>query len=202
MQTGPLPLLDGRELSQIQTEASSRRFRLRLRTNTTMSFELVQLRPANPTEPHEEYDENLHDVNAIVMDMCIALGDANAFEFRVSGFGDERWPVDVATDLATVLQQLPGALTACAKGEPFDLDLFEQGIERRLEFVPRGESYEVRCSSRTDWYPAPEVERIDAKAVFAMLHRLKRTFCDMCEKLLPETSAHPWFQQYVHETAL
>jgi len=167
-----------------------------------MLIELIQLRPADPTDPHEEYDEGLHDVNAIIMDLCIALGETHAFEFRVSGFGDDRWPVDVATDLATVLRQLPGALAACAKGDPFELDLFEQGIERRLEFVPQRGSYEVRCSSRTDWNPEPEVEQIKAESVLAMLHALKSMFCQVCEKLLPETSAHPWFQQYAHDAAL
>lgn len=167
-----------------------------------MQMGLIQLRSANPAEPQEGYDEDLHDVNAIIMDLCIALGDTNAFEFRISGFGDDQWPVDVMTDLATVLRQLPAALAACAKGDSFELDLFEQGIERRLEFVSRQGSYDVHCRSRTDWTPHPAVEHIQAEEAFQMLHRLKSTFCQVCEQLFPETTAHPWFQQYAHDAAI
>jgi hypothetical protein len=163
-----------------------------------MFIELVQVRTANPVDPHEEYDENLHDVNAIIMDLCIALGDTHAFEFRISGFGDDRWPVDVTTDLATVLRQLPDVLAKCAKGDPFVLDLFEQGVERRLEFSPLHGLHEVRCSSGTAWRPRSQSEKIETTALIAMLHDLKSTFCHICEKLLPQTSAHPWFQTYAH----
>jgi hypothetical protein len=162
-----------------------------------MLIELVQTQTAKPTEPQEDYDEELHDVNAIIMDLCIALGETHAFEFRVSGFGDERWPLDIATDLATVLGQLPGALSACAAGAPFELNLFEQGVERRLEFEPKDTCYEVRCLSLTDWQPKPQIEQIDTALVRSMLQRLKDTFCEICENLLPATSAHPWFKSYV-----
>lgn len=161
-----------------------------------MLMELVQTHTAQPTEPQEEYDEELHDVNAIVMDLCIALGETHAFEFRVSGFGDDHWPLDVATDLATVLGQLPSALVACAACAPFELNFFEQGVERRLEFEPKDTCYEVRCLSLTDWKPNPQIEQIDMIVVGSMLQRLKDTFCATCEQLLPATSAHPWFKRY------
>lgn len=61
------------------------------------------------------------------MDVCVAFGDTGAFDLRVSGFGGERWPVDVATDLATILVQLPEALAASSHGQALSLNFFEQG---------------------------------------------------------------------------
>ena len=163
-----------------------------------MHMEIVQLKLATPAEPDDEYDEDLHDVNAVIMDLCASLGDTHAFEFRVAGFGDERWPVDVTTDLATVVEQLPRVLAACKMGESFELSLFEQGIERTLEFVPQGHSFQVRCRSGTEWKPDPQTELMATEAVLAMLSDLKRSFCGICERLLPRTSAHPWFQEFAH----
>jgi hypothetical protein len=161
-----------------------------------MMIELLQLRPATPVEPDTEYDDALHDVNAIIMDLCAALDDTGAFEFRVSGFGDERWPVDVGIDLATVLEQLPKALRAAHQGHRFEIGFYEQGLQRELHFCPRGKSCEVRCVSTANWIPVPEVEVMQLELALDMLVGLKKHFCELCDRLLPRTSAHPWFREY------
>jgi hypothetical protein len=141
-----------------------------------MFMELAQQKAALPVEPEGVYDEELDDIRSIVMDICEALADTNAFDFTVSGFGQSRWPVDVRTDLATVI---------------------EQGVERSLEFVPSGLSYDVHCRSRTSWQPHPDVERIDAAVVLAMLVKLQRTFAAIVERLLPKIAAHEWFRRFM-----
>lgn len=161
-----------------------------------MIMDLVQLQAASPIEPDVECEDELHDVNAIIMGLCVALGDTRAFEFRVAGFGDDRWPVDVVTDLATVLEQVPEALRACCSRRHFEVRLFEQGVQRELQFVPRGDAYEVRCVSATDWRPQPQVEVMASHSIVEMLSGLKGKFCEICERLLPRTSAHPWFREY------
>lgn len=167
-----------------------------------MMLELVQTMSVHPEEPSEVYDEALNDVNAIIMDMCISLGDTGGFDFRVSGFGDDRWPVDVATDLATVLEQLPVALDACAAGEPFTLDFLEQGVERRLEFALIGESsYEVTCIGNPTWNPERLTEEVRRDALLAMLAGLGSKFCALAFALLPEASKHPWFRIYADGVA-
>ncbi|MBK6686014.1 MAG: hypothetical protein IPG45_16190 [Deltaproteobacteria bacterium] len=161
-----------------------------------MLIELVQEREAVVREPDEMYDSELHDVNTIIMDVCRSLGDSNAFAFRVSGFGDLHWPVDVATDLATVLEQLPGALLGLRQGLAFQIDFFEQGVQRRLEFEPEGSRYHVICLSGTEWRPNPPFEFVDAKALDAMLRAVGQAFVASTKNLLPDTAAHPWFVAY------
>lgn len=82
-------------------------------------------------------------------------------------------------------------------GREFELDFFEQGVERSLEFVPSGLSYDVHCRSRTSWQPHPDVERIDAAVVLAMLVKLQRTFAAIVERLLPKIAAHEWFRRFM-----
>ncbi|MCG8425713.1 MAG: hypothetical protein MJE77_48150 [Proteobacteria bacterium] len=161
-----------------------------------MLMKLVQTRPARPEEPDETYEEELHDVNAIIADMCIALGDTGSFEFRIAGFGESPWPLDVTTDLAIVLEQLPAAMASCSRNEPFQLDLYEQGVERRLDFIPSGKIYRVSCNSFSDWIPEPNAEEISIEDLRMMLSGIAKKFCELATGLLPETSKHPWFQEY------
>jgi hypothetical protein len=159
-------------------------------------MELVQCKSVFVSAPAAEYDARYDDIRSIIMDLCDALADSGGFEFRVAAFGDGCWPVDVRTDLATVLEQLPRCLEACRRGAPFELDFFEQGVERTIEFSPADGRYVAHCRSRTNWTPDPETESIEVGAVRAMLDGLKRTFCEICERVLPETAAHPWFRSY------
>jgi hypothetical protein len=159
-------------------------------------MELVQIREAVAEEPSEVYEESLHDVNSIIMDVCASFGDTGAFEFRVSGFGDERWPVDVGTDLATVLEQLPDALSSVRNHEAFQIDFFEQGVQRRLEFVPNGPGYQVTCQSGTEWNPEPTVESVSAEDLASMLRALGQSFVLLTRKVLPRVSEHSWFSKF------
>ncbi|WP_431103521.1 hypothetical protein [Roseateles noduli] len=55
------------------------------------------------------------DVRSILMDICRALDTRS--EFRVSGFGQQRWPVDESCDLGIFLEQLPDALRRLQAGQ-------------------------------------------------------------------------------------
>lgn len=161
-----------------------------------MLIKLIQTQDASPEEPEDAYEDDLHDVNAILMDICIALGDTSSFIFQVSGFGDENWPVTVSTDLATIMMQLPSALTSCNETRPFRIDFFEQGVERTLDFVPEDDFYRVTCITLTDWCPNPATEVIQSETVCTMLEDLGQKFCNVVVKLFPKTSENKWFQEY------
>lgn len=161
-----------------------------------MLMELVKLSDARPADPEGAYVDELHDVNTIIMDMCASLGDTKAFDFRVSGFGDDHWPVDVSTDLATVLEQLPDALRASRRGDPFTIDFFEQGVQRRLDFVPLSGGYQVECTSGTEWLPNPATELIASAELVTQLSELGRRFTLLATELLPRTASHEWFASY------
>lgn len=113
------------------------------------------------------YDPHEDDVRSILIDICQALGSES--EFVVSGFGQERWPVDVKTDLSVFLEQLPSALRAVSEGVMADIDFYEQGIERSITLEPRGHSYLAICRSRTNWKPDPAVEQLPGEELEEML---------------------------------
>ena len=77
---------------------------------------------------------------SVLQDICELLEEEGTISFFVSGFGDPNWPLDIATDLCVILEQLPLALTKLANetGE-FELDFYEQGVERRLNCVIQNE---------------------------------------------------------------
>lgn len=87
--------------------------------------------------PPNGYDESLDDIRSILSDLCRALEQEG--ELSVSGFGQDRWPVDVGTDLLILLEQLPALLRCLSCGKPAALEFYEQGIERNLLFTPAGD---------------------------------------------------------------
>ena len=138
------------------------------------------------------YDRELDDVRSILGDVCGALASATSAEFVVSGFGQERWPVDVQFDLPIFLDQLPGAVSALASRKPFVLDFYEQGVERSVCFECCDDVCVARCESRTDWRPAPEIEQVARMELLGMLLDFKREFVCLLERVYPHLSRHPW----------
>jgi hypothetical protein len=142
------------------------------------------------------YQEELDDVRSILSDVCGILADTGSAEFLVSGFGQERWPVDVRTDLPVFLEQIPDAAAAVESNAPFSIEFYEQGVERVIFFEPQGELYSARCESQTDWRPDPEVETIGRQ-------ELREVFSDIREGLMrflshsaPRIATHPWMQAW------
>lgn len=137
-----------------------------------------------------EYDEELDDVRSILSDVCHALeGQA---ELVISGFGQERWPVDVGTDLTVLLEQLPSVIRLISTGESAELDLYEQGIERVLVFAPADEWCDISCEGRRRWQPNPSVERMKRADIAEMLAAVRDGFMRLLRSSAPELAEHPW----------
>ncbi|WP_198144229.1 hypothetical protein [Parafrankia sp. EUN1f] len=115
------------------------------------------------------------DYASLVTAACCLLGETDC-RFRIHGFGCSEWPVDVAYDLSVFMEQLPELLEGVRLRRRTEIDLYSQGIERTLEFVPRGELVEIHCLSRTDWMPNPSVEVPGGSALEAMLTGLAADF--------------------------
>ena len=92
------------------------------------------------SEETPAYDTELDDERSVLRDVCAALAVDDRIRFVVQ-FAGETWPVDVRTDLVTVLEQLPD--TRLAPSQPFDIDFYEQGLERTLHFEPKNGEFEV-----------------------------------------------------------
>lgn len=141
------------------------------------------------------YDPNEDDVRSILMDVCRALGAGS--EFVVSGFGQERWPVDVETDLPVFLEQLPSALRAVYQGMTTTIDFYEQGIEREIALEPANRKYLATCTSRTSWQPSPAVEEMPSEELEEMLLTARETFMRTLTDMAPELPTHPWVRQWL-----
>ncbi len=142
-----------------------------------------------------DYDWELDDIRSILSDICHAAADKS--EFVISGFGQDRWPVDVGTDFAVVLEQLPELLRSVAAGVPGRLKFYEQGIERALVFIPAGDCYNVSCESYSKWQPHPTTERVTQAQLTQMLLDLRDKFMQLIRASAPELVNHPWVQSWL-----
>ncbi|KPM54006.1 hypothetical protein ACG83_18300 [Frankia sp. R43] len=84
--------------------------------------------------------------------------------------------MDVAYDLSVFMEQLPELLAGVRLRRRTEIDLYSQGLERTLEFIPGGDLVEIHCLSRTDWIPNPSVEEVGTPALEAMLTGLAAEF--------------------------
>jgi hypothetical protein len=138
-----------------------------------------------------EYDDELDDIRSLLGDICESMAENPAIKFVVT-FKDELWPTDVETDLLTLLEQLPEVPNGFEK--PFDIDFYEQGLERTLRFTPLGENLLVRCDSSHPTWKAPkhpvQILREDFRA---SVSELVRRFGDLATTIRPALVQHPWF---------
>jgi hypothetical protein len=115
------------------------------------------------------------DYEQMVMDACEILAVADC-RFRIEGFGSSEWTVDVGYDLSAFMEQFPELLVGVRERRSVEVDLYSQGVERTLEFNSEGDLVEIRCVSRTDWVPDPDVEFVTRKDLEAMLSKLAVDF--------------------------
>jgi hypothetical protein len=115
------------------------------------------------------------DYDLLVMEACKVLAETGCV-FTICGFGNDDWPVDVAYDLSTLVEQLPDLLDDLHAHRVGEIDLYGQGVERTLCFHPSGSEVRVTCTSRTTWAPDPAVESIDRDQLQAMIVRLLSAF--------------------------
>lgn len=81
-------------------------------------------------------DPELDGIITLLSMVCSQLEESGKATFIVSGFGENNWPVDISTDLAVFLEQLPQSILSFDKNVSFEIDFYEQGVERTLLFCP------------------------------------------------------------------
>lgn len=142
--------------------------------------------PSEPLHLVPEFDLSA-DYESLVMDVCELLSEAGC-EFKVQGFGQRDWPVDVSYDLSTVMEQLPEVTAALEKDQRAAIDLYGQGVERGLTFDPSGDLVAIRCSSRTDWTPEPDTELAPRGEVIRLFAGLASDFKTALEYTCPSVA--------------
>ncbi|WP_426534235.1 hypothetical protein [Bradyrhizobium sp. McL0615] len=140
------------------------------------------------------YDPETEDIRSILSDLCRTV--AKEGKFVVAGFGQDRWPVDVGTDLAILLEQLPDVLRAVKAGAATEIDFYEQGIERKIEFSPAGNAYNATCISQTEWQPNPAVEQVGRAVLEGMLVGVQEEVVRLIEEIAPDLAEHDWVRRW------
>jgi len=162
-----------------------------------LSIELVRTgAPVRPCDEHS-YDDELDDVRSAIQDACTKIAASGAARFIVSGFAAVPWPVDVETDLAVILEQLPDAMTALRQSREFALDFYEQGLERTLCFRPNGSSVDIECVSRhASWTPEHPLVRVEGGKLEEMLRAVAVAFIQLLQDACPRLAGHEWLDEW------
>lgn len=155
------------------------------------AFEIVLKRPtivpeAVPAEPSDL------DFDSIVMELCTVLASSDCF-FRIGGFGQSDWPVDIRYDLSTLIEQLPETLGAVRSRLPATIDLYGQGIERTLRFDFGGNFVNVSCDSRTRWKPEVNIQGMTYSGLLSMLESVAKEFAESLRLVWPRLATLPPF---------
>jgi hypothetical protein len=144
-----------------------------------------------PASLHEDDDEesDYGDIRYILRDVCGAL--QSHAEFIVSGFGEERWPLDISTDFAVFVERLPEVLRQIRHGAAAELSFHEQGVERGIWLTPNNGSYTATCESHSlDWQPGHISENLERQEVVEMLTAALNTFMRAFAAIAPELVDH------------
>lgn len=151
----------------------------------------VEFRAGEPHRPHPllVVPEPASDHEVDVIEACDLLARAGAGEFVMSGFGRDRWPLDVAYDMAAFVEQLPALLHGMMSGSAVEVDLYGQGVESSLVFCPTSESVEIVCRSRTAWRPDPAVEEVARQHLIEMWQNLATTVAAKLAAIAPRLAA-------------
>lgn len=123
-----------------------------------------------------EYDSRLHNPLAFLIFACGILADRKGATFDVGGFGQELWPVDLDSDLPAFLSQLPSSINAARRCNSFDIDFYEQGLERVLKFEHSEAVWNVKCISSSNWMPNPCEIALDHKFLLQTLSHILDEF--------------------------
>ena len=162
-----------------------------------MMIEAQKPLPRTYIEEGSRNDKGVNDAICLIIDACQALASTSRIKFIVLGFDTKPWLVDVKTDLALVLEQLPYAIESLQEKKDFSIDFPEQGVERRLDFQRKGDEVEIECvSGHHRWEPQPEAMFIKCEELKLMLQDLARDFSALVGDVCPRIAEHPWFQDW------
>jgi hypothetical protein len=122
-----------------------------------------------PSEEAEHASE-LGDVTDLLQGICAAFAKADGIVFKIEGFGQPSWPVDVSIDLEVFLEQFPGLVTWITdiNASTYILDFYEQGLQRRLCFDNKESMVQITCESWGTFQPCPEIERVTTEILSSM----------------------------------
>jgi hypothetical protein len=159
--------------------------------------------------PNELKFEEAENSEEIIYLLCNQLEDSKQVQFRVEGFGNLPWPVDMSTDLPCVLEQISDLLEFLdmPTSDLCYLDFYEQGIQRRLIFKKQGALVSINCkpfpdvnssnnNKQTGWGQDIEEDTIEEKRLKNMLCNFVKSFISIAKLLYPTLASNQYFQEW------
>lgn len=154
-----------------------------------MAFEMTLIEPAGAVRTVTNA-EPVDDLVSLSIEGSQLL-EAAGYEFRVSGFGQDRWPTDVGYDMAMIVEQLPDLLLALRARRSTEIEFPGQGIERSVDLTVNGDAVLARCRSGTSWTPNPAIELVECVVIEQLLCDLGRAFHAGLVQVCPALALSP-----------
>lgn len=95
-----------------------------------------------------------------------------------------------------MLTQLPEVAGAAVSG-PFVVNFLEQGIERKLHFMPDRGEFTVQCTTHLKtWTPPAGIVKISKETARQTFVRLVEDFDRLAREICRPIADHPWFEEW------
>lgn len=147
---------------------------------------------------NKSYDFKIDNETSVIFDICNIFEETGIVKFVVSAFGQDEWPISCRFDLPEVIEILPEILMKIKMDDyNFKLDFCEQGIEREIIFKDIGKEVQIKCLSRTNWKPIPDIILNNKFELSKQFFNLFKTFKLLSNSLCPELLREPMFKKWL-----
>ncbi len=167
--------------------------------NEELSIRLVATGKEGPC--CESLVDVCHELSPVMSAICKWLAKYDIVRFEVAGFGQAVWPVDVAVDLAVVVEQIPSVLRGLLQKREVNLDFYEQGIQRLLTCAAVDDEHgRVSCrSGLSGWTPVPDEYVLERRDAPVMLKTLGESFVNVADRACPGPTSNRAFRAWLED---
>lgn len=142
-------------------------------------------------------DSEGYDFDSLIVDICNIFYDSEKIYFKIGGFGETDWGADCKTDLPCVLEQMDVILQGIKNKEKFEIDFYEQGMERTLEFLFDERNVSIKCSCYINWIPQPPIVFMSYDAVYKLFIKLYNNFLECINMIIPKIQEIKLFKDWI-----
>lgn len=111
-------------------------------------------------------------------------------------------PVDVKVDLPVLLEQLNEAIDAASEERRFQLDFYEQGIEKIILFLPTEGRYVVQINTLFGAQVGVLNTPIEFSSVQEMLFAIKRNFVAYLDVVCSNVTLNPAYAEWLESHSI
>ena len=145
-----------------------------------------------------EYDYDLDSIESLIIDLCELLSQTKLVNFNVSGFG-LKWQLDLASDLSSIVSQIPSFIEALDKSTDSSIQFYEQGTERELFVKCEGDMVVIVCKDLNGNLLTNREESLPKVEVIIMLKQVLKNFLFLSNRIAPSIVQHKIFINWVRK---